>query len=327
MARHDALLRPGGDLTQNGSQTYSWDARGQLTGTAAGSSTFSYDAFGRRSTSTVAGTGRRYIYDGWNTVQEQDGTGAVFANSIFGLGPDEIFWRKPVAASSGSNYLRDGLRSTVALTNPSGASNTTYAYEPYGKPTAGDLTNPFTFTAREWDATVGLQLNRARYYSPSNGRFVSEDPLGEWGSLNLYQYAAAAPTAITDPFGLEEDCGFLRLGCLDAREWLLLALDVVAFAAGIAAGVGFVTGAAWVPTVFAVATIANWASFVAGGLTGGAANSWSPTSSEWSGLAYSFTAGFGGNFIALRNTGAGLGFNIAGDALILGVDYYIFTHN
>lgn len=191
-----------GNLTQDGTQTYTWNARSQLTGTSAGNTTFTYDAFGRRSSSTISGTTRGYVYDGWNAVQEKDGTGAVFANSLFGLGLDDVFWRKPVA-SSGSSFLADALGSTIALTNGSGAATTFYTYEPYGKPTAGDLANPFTFTGREWDSTVGLQLNRARYYSPAHGRFASEDPIGEAGGLNLYQYAASGPSMMTDPLGLE----------------------------------------------------------------------------------------------------------------------------
>lgn len=62
-----------GNLTQDGSQTYSWNARGQLTATSAGSSTLSYDSFGRRFSSAISGTIRSYVYDGWNPVQEKDG--------------------------------------------------------------------------------------------------------------------------------------------------------------------------------------------------------------------------------------------------------------
>jgi RHS repeat-associated protein len=196
------LYDSAGNLTQDGSQTYTWNARGQLTATSAGSSTFSYDAFGRRTSATISGVTRGFLYDGWNMVQEQDGTGAVFANSLFGPGLDEVFWRKPVD-SSGSSYLADALRSTVALTDASGAATSSYTYEPHGKPTAGDLSNPFTFTGREWSSTIGLQLNRTRYYSPTNGRFSSEDPLGEAGGLNLYAYGDAAPTLLRDPLGME----------------------------------------------------------------------------------------------------------------------------
>ncbi len=41
-----------------------------------------------------------------------------------------------------------------------------------------DANNPvdviFGYTGREFDEETGLQYNRARYYDPSNGRFICE---------------------------------------------------------------------------------------------------------------------------------------------------------
>jgi len=50
------------------------------------------------------------------------------------------------------------------------------------------------------DAETGLYYNTFRYYDPDVGRFVSEDPIGLLGGLNLYQYAANADSWI-DPWG------------------------------------------------------------------------------------------------------------------------------
>jgi RHS repeat-associated protein len=64
--------------------------------------------------------------------------------------------------------------------------------------------NPYQYTGRENDGT-GLQSNRARYYSPAQQRFISQDPLGFAGSgPNLYTYASNSPTNLTDPRGLED---------------------------------------------------------------------------------------------------------------------------
>jgi len=53
-----------------------------------------------------------------------------------------------------------------------------------------------------------LHYNRFRYYDADVGRFVSQDPIGLMGGMNLYQYAPN-PTGWVDPFGLAKlkcDC-------------------------------------------------------------------------------------------------------------------------
>jgi RHS repeat-associated protein len=53
------------------------------------------------------------------------------------------------------------------------------------------------------DRGTGLDYDRARYYSPTYGRFVSEDPLGLGnGSAELYPYAADDSVNGADPTGL-----------------------------------------------------------------------------------------------------------------------------
>jgi RHS repeat-associated protein len=60
--------------------------------------------------------------------------------------------------------------------------------------------NPFLHTAREFDTETGLYYDRARYYDPNTGRFLSEDSVR---TVNLYEYVKSNPINLTDPFGLE----------------------------------------------------------------------------------------------------------------------------
>ena len=60
----------------------------------------------------------------------------------------------------------------------------------------------YAYTAREWDPEVGLYYYRARYYDPKVGRFISEDPIGLFGGVNLYAYVDNRPTGSVDPSGL-----------------------------------------------------------------------------------------------------------------------------
>src|SRR5204863_8189922 len=55
---------------------------------------------------------------------------------------------------------------------------------------------------REFDAETGLYYYRARYYEPTNGRFLSEDPMGVFGGTDFYIYVENNPITGNDPTGL-----------------------------------------------------------------------------------------------------------------------------
>jgi YD repeat-containing protein len=85
-----------GNLTGDGTNTYTWDARNHLTQIAqrrTTTATFAYDAFGRRMNKTISGTTKRFLYDGLNPVQELNNSNCVVANLMTGLGIDEYFSR------------------------------------------------------------------------------------------------------------------------------------------------------------------------------------------------------------------------------------------
>ncbi len=115
---------------------------------------------------------------------------------------DEPFIRN---GATSEFYSTDALGSSLALTDATGAAQTTYTYEPFGKTTiAGTSSNPFQYTGRENDGT-GLYYLRARYYYPRLQRFVSEDPIRlRSGSTNFYAYARNNPGTFVDPLGLND---------------------------------------------------------------------------------------------------------------------------
>ena len=43
---------------------------------------------------------------------------------------------------------------------------------------------------------------RNRWYDPQSGRFLTQDPIGMNGGVNLYAYAGNNPSSFSDPFGL-----------------------------------------------------------------------------------------------------------------------------
>jgi YD repeat-containing protein len=62
-----------GNLTSDGLNPYSWDARNRMTGIGAGNASFVYDSFGRRQTATLSGTATSFLYDVWDVAEEQRG--------------------------------------------------------------------------------------------------------------------------------------------------------------------------------------------------------------------------------------------------------------
>ena len=191
-----------GNLTSDGTNTYVWNGRDQLVSmTGPGlTASFQYDAFGDRISKTVNGVTTSYLYDGANLVQEQSG-GSPSANILAGA-LDEVFTRAD--AGGAWSPLFDGLGSTLALADSSGAVQTQYTYDPFGKTsTSGSANgNASQYTGRENDGT-GLYYYRARYYSPSLQRFINEDSIGLMGRINLYAYVGNDPISYSDPFGLK----------------------------------------------------------------------------------------------------------------------------
>ena len=190
-----------GNLQNDGINSYSWNSRNQLASMNNATDVFTYDSFGRRITKSIAGTAKSFLYGGRNVVQELQGANPT-ANLLTG-GIDEILQRTD---SSGTwNLLADALGSTLALSDRTGAIQTQYTYEPFGNTTAtgASSTNVNQYTGRELDET-GLYFYRARYYKASIGRYISEDPIGFNGGVNLYEIVTDDPINNTDPTG--EDC-------------------------------------------------------------------------------------------------------------------------
>ncbi|WP_230961485.1 RHS repeat-associated core domain-containing protein, partial [Burkholderia stagnalis] len=63
------------------------------------------------------------------------------------------------------------------------------------------IENPLRFAGQYFDRETGLHYNRHRYYDPGSGRFISKDPIGLAGGINVYQYAPN-PMLWIDPLGL-----------------------------------------------------------------------------------------------------------------------------
>jgi RHS repeat-associated protein len=158
-----------------------------------------------------------YIYDNQNIVLEDTQTGTISARYIHGPNIDE-----PLAMeiNAGANYIpyyyhSDGLGSITAMSDSQGSIVQRYAYDSFGTMTItqqGNISQPFTFTGREYDPETEMYIYRARYYDPQVGRFVTKDPIGfDGGDVNLYNYVSGNPVNWIDPWGLRKCSGTARV--------------------------------------------------------------------------------------------------------------------
>jgi RHS repeat-associated protein len=98
----------------------------------------------------------------------------------------------------------DHSGSVREMANGSGTVQAQYAYDPYGKVTQlqGSLLSDFQYAGYYFHSPSGLNLVFRRVYSSSLGRWISRDPIEEFGSINLYVYANNDVVRWTDPSGL-----------------------------------------------------------------------------------------------------------------------------
>lgn len=99
--------------------------------------------------------------------------------------------------------LPDHLGTPVALANFQGTVTGTMAHGPWGEELEGALSRTsMTYAGTQRNAATGLQYAWHRWYDAGQGRFLSRDPIGFRGGLNLYAYVENNPIGFTDPLGL-----------------------------------------------------------------------------------------------------------------------------
>ena len=111
-------------------------------------------------------------------------------------------------------YTKDLRESTINVVGKDGISQKTYSYTDYGETTEqgeNDFYNEICYGGGIYDKTTGLYYLNARYYSPENGSFLTQDTYrgsrSKTETLNLYGYCTGNPINYTDPSG---HCLFAR---------------------------------------------------------------------------------------------------------------------
>lgn len=224
-----------GNLLDDGIQLYEYDYEHRLakvTRKADGLvlAEFQYDALGRRVRKIAGGVTTDYFYKDRSVIEERVG-GITTATYVHGAILDQILSMD----RNGQRYYHhtNAQGSVEAVTDQNGSLVEHYQYNPYGQTEIFDvggnplstsaIGNPYMFTGRRFDFETGLYFYRARYYSPSMGRFTSRDMAGYRDGMNLYEYVRSNPIMYTDPLGLVKtkvkDCVSLTIS-FDLSEYL-----------------------------------------------------------------------------------------------------------
>jgi RHS repeat-associated protein len=228
--------------------TYGYDNLNHLTsavektsgGTTEQSVTYKYDVFGNRiekDVTTTSTTTTRFGYDGWkvhldalgqamtytgtenwDVWADLDGNNHLLTHYLRGDQVDQLFAR----VDGGTPYwlLTDRLGSLRTVLDNSAAVKDQVTYDGWGNATQTNSTygGRYLWTGRELDVETGLQYNRARYYDPHSGRWLTQDPMGfDAGDSNLYRYVRNGFTGPTDPTGA---LSFTEVTNDDPERWV-----------------------------------------------------------------------------------------------------------
>ena len=230
-----------GNPTTYKTKTATFDEENRLKSLNISSLSYGYRSDGLRAwrQRTLSGTTekRYYLYDQGNAIMEIDANGNVKAVNVFA--PDGLASRH--WGTSSHHYYVFDWQGNVSQSLYSGtAIRRNYAYNAWG---AVNYTTPDYYVDSDWDqiwqynarwgyqrdTVAGLYYCQQRYYDPATGRWVTRDPIGHSGGVNIYGYCRGGPVTSVDPTGLMnlDPISNALLECIAAQLKLTAAYDAL----------------------------------------------------------------------------------------------------
>jgi RHS repeat-associated protein len=191
-----------GNLTSDGTRTFERDARNQLVAVNAGTqrTEFRRDGGGFVVQTTTKESGI--------VISQTDAIrcGVLPCEERSSSGVTRYFASARTDSNGAVYYVNDHLGNTRARTGASGQLLGRTDFDPFGRvdATSSIPDNEVMFAGlRAQGGQQDLLMAAFREYSPSLGRWLSEDPIGfTSGSPNFYAYVDSQPLTGTDPSGL-----------------------------------------------------------------------------------------------------------------------------
>ncbi len=236
-----------GNMTSDGVRSYEWDIQSRLmkiTWDAGSNNTteYRYNALGQRSeqiekTGTTETAHYYYLYDGIQRITRFNG-----GNETSNI--DRQYLSQGEQRKNGNNwdsyyYNRDHLGSIREVMNSDGTLAARYDYDSYGKRSTQYQSSNYqdgcdlAYTGHyiQQSPVAGqteLELTFYRAYDPELGRWLSADPLGESGGMNLYGYVGGDSLNKIDRLGLQTSTLNPDLAVLLGEEAAATAADLAA---------------------------------------------------------------------------------------------------
>ena len=189
-----------------------WNGQYQLVSVStngAFAEAYAYDALGRRVTTTNAEGTERHVYDdNWQVIADLDEGGNVLRSYVWGEGIDRLLAVK--IGSRTYTALTDVQGTVWGYADESGNIVARWTYDAWGNVLSEEVDVSaaelravrYRFQGRERSAATGLTNFRMRWYDAVTGRWLSKDPIGLSGGLNLYAFCGDDPIDFLDPVGL-----------------------------------------------------------------------------------------------------------------------------
>lgn len=134
-----------------------------------------------------------------------DGQPPVYYPLLAAFGDVDRLFVQPIVGEPRTYYfVSDHLGTGQLLVNDAQVVVWQGENTPFGETTVvvDQVGNNFRFPGQYYDTETGLHYNWHRYYDSSTGRYISADPIGLQGGINLYGYANQNPVMFIDPMGL-----------------------------------------------------------------------------------------------------------------------------